>query len=163
MTPRLRCQHLQRSVNMCNNRVACTTHYCAAASWSRPAVTHIKTQIGPRQSPIAPDSSKNAGTKDGRAPLVILRITRTPAADKENVVVVTFRRKLKTPDQVEKSRNKELRDLFQAGVGCHHAGMLRSDRGLTERAFEDGAIKVRQVYESHEVLSELCVCEPSSA
>ena len=45
--------------------------------------------------------------------------------------------------KVEKSRNKELRDLFQAGVGCHHAGMLRSDRGLTERAFEDGAIKVR--------------------
>ncbi|CAN0326973.1 unnamed protein product, partial [Ectocarpus sp. 8 AP-2014] len=42
----------------------------------------------------------------------------------------------------EKSRNKELRDLFQAGVGCHHAGMLRPDRGLTERAFEDGAIKV---------------------
>ncbi|CAN0132262.1 unnamed protein product, partial [Hapterophycus canaliculatus] len=45
--------------------------------------------------------------------------------------------------QVEKSRNKELRDLFQAGVGCHHAGMLRADRGLTERSFEDGAIKVR--------------------
>ncbi|CAM9807850.1 unnamed protein product, partial [Scytosiphon promiscuus] len=44
--------------------------------------------------------------------------------------------------QVAKSRNKELRDLFEAGVGCHHAGMLRSDRGLTERSFEDGAIKV---------------------
>lgn len=44
--------------------------------------------------------------------------------------------------QVEKSRNKELRDLFQAGLGCHHAGMLRSDRGLMERSFEDGAIKV---------------------
>ncbi|CAM9881439.1 unnamed protein product [Sphacelaria rigidula] len=43
--------------------------------------------------------------------------------------------------QVEKSRNKELRELFQAGLGCHHAGMLRADRGLTEKAFEDGAIK----------------------
>ena len=32
--------------------------------------------------------------------------------------------------------------MFQAGLGCHHAGMLRSDRGLTERSFEDGAIKV---------------------
>lgn len=46
---------------------------------------------------------------------------------------------------MEKSRNKELRDLFQAGVGCHHAGMLRADRGLTERSFEDGAIKVNFV------------------
>ncbi|CAN0424370.1 unnamed protein product, partial [Scytosiphon promiscuus] len=46
------------------------------------------------------------------------------------------------PAQVAKSRNKELRDLFEAGVGCHHAGMLRADRGLTERSFEDGAIKV---------------------
>lgn len=45
-------------------------------------------------------------------------------------------------NQVEKSRNKEVRDLFQSGLGCHHAGMLRADRGLTERAFEDGAIKV---------------------
>lgn len=45
-------------------------------------------------------------------------------------------------EKVEKSRNNELRDLFQSGLGCHHAGMLRADRGLTERAFEDGAIKV---------------------
>jgi hypothetical protein len=29
---------------------------------------------------------------------------------------------------VQKSRNKELRELFQYGLGCHHAGMLRSDR-----------------------------------
>ncbi|CAM9532103.1 unnamed protein product, partial [Discosporangium mesarthrocarpum] len=43
---------------------------------------------------------------------------------------------------VQKSRNKELRDLFEAGLGCHHAGMLRSDRGLTERSFEEGAMKV---------------------
>lgn len=34
--------------------------------------------------------------------------------------------------------------MFQAGLGCHHAGMLRSDRGLTEQSFEDAAIKVGQ-------------------
>jgi replicative superfamily II helicase len=31
---------------------------------------------------------------------------------------------------VQKSRNKELRELFQYGLGCHHAGMLRSDRSV---------------------------------
>jgi replicative superfamily II helicase len=29
---------------------------------------------------------------------------------------------------VGKSRNKELRQLYASGLGCHHAGMLRSDR-----------------------------------
>ena len=29
---------------------------------------------------------------------------------------------------VEKSRNKQLRELFNAGFAMHHAGMLRSDR-----------------------------------
>ena len=29
-----------------------------------------------------------------------------------------------------------------AGVGMHHAGMLRADRSLTERLFADGLIKV---------------------
>ncbi|KAJ3042101.1 activating signal cointegrator 1 complex subunit [Rhizophlyctis rosea] len=43
---------------------------------------------------------------------------------------------------VQKSRNKELRELFAAGFGIHNAGMLRSDRNLTERLFEKGLIKV---------------------
>ncbi|CAM9131212.1 unnamed protein product [Chrysoparadoxa australica] len=42
----------------------------------------------------------------------------------------------------QKSRSKEVRELFDAGFGCHHAGMLRGDRNLTERMFESGAIKV---------------------
>lgn len=41
-----------------------------------------------------------------------------------------------------KSRNKELVGLFDYGLGIHHAGMLRSDRGLTERLFSDGLLKV---------------------
>lgn len=41
-----------------------------------------------------------------------------------------------------KNRNKDMKDLFQHGFGIHHAGMLRSDRNLTEKMFLDGAIKV---------------------
>ncbi|XP_030474192.1 DExH-box ATP-dependent RNA helicase DExH14 [Syzygium oleosum] len=44
--------------------------------------------------------------------------------------------------EVYKSRNKDLVQLFEAGVGVHHAGMLRADRGLTERLFSDGLLKV---------------------
>ncbi|KAI8983869.1 Sec63 Brl domain-containing protein [Pilobolus umbonatus] len=43
---------------------------------------------------------------------------------------------------VSRSRNKELKELFQYGFGIHHAGMLRSDRSLTERMFAQGALKV---------------------
>jgi antiviral helicase SLH1 len=40
------------------------------------------------------------------------------------------------------SRNKELKELFESGLGIHHAGMLRSDRTLSERMFETGVTKV---------------------
>ncbi|KAH7850882.1 hypothetical protein Vadar_004154 [Vaccinium darrowii] len=43
---------------------------------------------------------------------------------------------------VLKSRNKQVVQLFEHGVGVHHAGMLRADRGLTERLFSDGLLKV---------------------
>lgn len=42
----------------------------------------------------------------------------------------------------KKSRNKELMEVFDAGIGIHHAGMLRSDRTLVERSFGNGIIKV---------------------
>jgi activating signal cointegrator complex subunit 3 len=48
----------------------------------------------------------------------------------------------KYSDRVEKSRNKEVREHFNNGMGIHHAGMLRHDRKLTEQMFSDGAIKV---------------------
>ncbi|XP_010546203.1 PREDICTED: DExH-box ATP-dependent RNA helicase DExH14 [Tarenaya hassleriana] len=44
--------------------------------------------------------------------------------------------------EVMKSRNKDLVNFFEAGVGVHHAGMLRADRTLTERLFADGLLKV---------------------
>ena len=46
------------------------------------------------------------------------------------------------PFQVQKSRNKQLRDLFGDGFSIHHAGMLRQDRSLVERLFSEGLIKV---------------------
>ncbi|GMJ00040.1 hypothetical protein like AT5G61140 [Hibiscus trionum] len=44
--------------------------------------------------------------------------------------------------EVVKSRNKDLVQLFDFGLGVHHAGMLRSDRGLTEKLFSDGILRV---------------------
>ncbi|CAA0836045.1 U5 small nuclear ribonucleoprotein helicase [Striga hermonthica] len=44
--------------------------------------------------------------------------------------------------EVLKSRNKELVQLFEYAVGIHHAGMLRADRGLTERLFSEGLLRV---------------------
>jgi replicative superfamily II helicase len=44
--------------------------------------------------------------------------------------------------EVAASRNNDLRELFGKGWGIHHAGMLRSDRNLTERLFAAGVIKV---------------------
>ncbi|GJP66452.1 hypothetical protein CLOP_g23384 [Closterium sp. NIES-67] len=43
---------------------------------------------------------------------------------------------------VQRSRNRELGELFQAGFGIHHAGMLRPDRSLTEKLFSMGLVKV---------------------
>jgi activating signal cointegrator complex subunit 3 len=42
----------------------------------------------------------------------------------------------------KKSRNKELQEVFENGIGLHHAGMLRSDRNLMERLFGSGCLKV---------------------
>lgn len=44
--------------------------------------------------------------------------------------------------EMERSKGRELRELFKKGFGVHHAGMLRSDRNLIERMFGDGLIKV---------------------
>ncbi|TBU58370.1 Sec63-domain-containing protein [Dichomitus squalens] len=43
---------------------------------------------------------------------------------------------------IAKSRNKEMKQLFDLGFGIHHAGMLREDRNMMERMFEARAIKV---------------------
>eukprot|EP00899_Mesostigma_viride_P021111 jgi/Mesvir1/29000/Mv17769-RA.1 len=41
-----------------------------------------------------------------------------------------------------RSRAREVAEFLQAGVGVHHAGMLRADRSLTEAMFAAGVIKV---------------------
>ena len=43
--------------------------------------------------------------------------------------------------QVNKSRNKQMRELFGDGFSIHHAGMLRSDRNLVERSFSEGLVR----------------------
>ncbi|KAI0693550.1 Sec63-domain-containing protein [Cytidiella melzeri] len=43
---------------------------------------------------------------------------------------------------IGRSRNKEMKELFDSGFGIHHAGMLREDRNLMERLFDARAIKV---------------------
>jgi replicative superfamily II helicase len=44
--------------------------------------------------------------------------------------------------ELAKSKNREMKELFQYGFGIHHAGMLRTDRTLTEKMFADGLIRV---------------------
>ena len=41
-----------------------------------------------------------------------------------------------------KSKSPEVRELFGGGFGVHHAGMLRADRGLSERLFSEGLLNV---------------------
>ena len=43
---------------------------------------------------------------------------------------------------IQRSKARELRDLFQKGFGTHHAGMARSDRNLIERLFAEGTLQV---------------------
>ncbi|XP_068188978.1 activating signal cointegrator 1 complex subunit 3 isoform X2 [Antennarius striatus] len=44
--------------------------------------------------------------------------------------------------QVQRSRNKQMKEMFPEGFGIHHAGMLRSDRSLMESMFSKGHLKV---------------------
>ncbi|KIR59260.1 RNA helicase [Cryptococcus bacillisporus CA1873] len=44
--------------------------------------------------------------------------------------------------EISKSKNKEMKELFDAGFGIHHAGMLRTDRNMMEKMFGDGCINV---------------------
>lgn len=43
---------------------------------------------------------------------------------------------------ISKSRNKQLVELFNSGLAMHHAGMLRTDRNLVEKYFQEGHIRV---------------------
>ncbi|PWN91585.1 Sec63-domain-containing protein, partial [Acaromyces ingoldii] len=64
-------------------------------------------------------------------------LLRKREEDPESTVAVnTFKRELAA------SRNREVKELFETGFGIHHAGMLRSDRNLSERMFEAGITRV---------------------
>lgn len=47
--------------------------------------------------------------------------------------------------EIGESRNKEMKMLFDSGLGIHHAGMLRSDRNLMEKLFAEKGIKVSKL------------------
>ena len=44
--------------------------------------------------------------------------------------------------EVSRSRNDQVKELFEYGFGVHHAGMLRKDRNMVESMFHNGDIKV---------------------
>jgi activating signal cointegrator complex subunit 3 len=44
--------------------------------------------------------------------------------------------------EVEKSKNRDVKFLFESGFGIHNAGMVRKDRNLSEKLFKDKNIKV---------------------
>ncbi|XP_061770948.1 activating signal cointegrator 1 complex subunit 3 [Nerophis ophidion] len=44
--------------------------------------------------------------------------------------------------QIQRSRNKQMKEMFPEGFGIHHAGMLRPDRNLMESMFSRGYLKV---------------------
>ncbi|KAJ2552560.1 activating signal cointegrator 1 complex subunit 3 [Coemansia sp. RSA 1933] len=44
--------------------------------------------------------------------------------------------------RVQKSQNRELKELLGSGFSMHHAGMLRSDRTLVEELFAAGLVRV---------------------
>uniref|UniRef100_A0A674AIC3 RNA helicase n=1 Tax=Salmo trutta TaxID=8032 RepID=A0A674AIC3_SALTR len=43
---------------------------------------------------------------------------------------------------IQRSRNKQMKEMFPDGFGIHHAGMLRADRSLMESMFSRGYLKV---------------------
>ncbi|GAA6070885.1 activating signal cointegrator 1 complex subunit 3 isoform X1 [Tachysurus ichikawai] len=50
--------------------------------------------------------------------------------------------KIQADKQVQRSRNKQMKEMFPEGFGIHHAGMLRQDRTLMENMFSRGYLKV---------------------
>lgn len=56
--------------------------------------------------------------------------------------IVSTQKYQRLAQDVERSRNKDLKDLFKKGMGIHNAGMIRSDRLLTEKLFEAGYIQI---------------------
>lgn len=44
----------------------------------------------------------------------------------------------KMQDAAQRTTNRELKVLLPDGIGIHHAGMIRPDRGVVERLFKEG-------------------------
>ncbi|XP_076827950.1 activating signal cointegrator 1 complex subunit 3 isoform X2 [Brachyhypopomus gauderio] len=62
--------------------------------------------------------------------------------DMDEVCYDKVLKQIKAGHQVQRSRNKQMREMFPDGFGIHHAGMLRQDRTLMENMFSRGYLKV---------------------
>jgi replicative superfamily II helicase len=82
----------------------------------------------------------------GQALIFVATRSDTAQAAVKAVEVFSEKRKnLSTPESLElsgKIRNKLLSDVVRSGVGFHHAGLHKEDRGLIEGGFRAGHIKV---------------------
>lgn len=65
----------------------------------------------------------------------ILDLIDPVASEESNGKLQGFKRDLAA------SRNREMKDLANSGFGIYHAGMLRSDRNISERMFEANVTK----------------------
>ncbi|KAG7233189.1 hypothetical protein INR49_007395 [Caranx melampygus] len=67
---------------------------------------------------------------DAVTPPVIVKPPGTPQLHQRRLI------------NIQRSRNKQMKEMFPEGFGIHHAGMLRSDRSLMESMFSKGHLKV---------------------
>jgi replicative superfamily II helicase len=56
-----------------------------------------------------------------------------------NITIPSYQAALR---KVKTARSREIFELFQKGIGVHHAGLIRQDRLLMEKMFSEGHIKV---------------------
>ncbi|KAK9453183.1 Sec63 Brl domain-containing protein [Dipodascopsis uninucleata] len=81
--------------------------------------------------------------KDTLKTVNMLREMAATEGDLDELFDSTFHPKYKSAAyDINKSKNKDIRDILKYGFGIHHAGMLRTDRNLTERLFTEGVVKV---------------------
>jgi len=85
--------------------------------------------------------SRNDTSKTARALLEIARKTGNLFAFNSATATSKNARNF-LGEKVSKSKNADVRELYESGIGIHHAGMQRSDRSLTEKLFSENAISV---------------------
>ena len=73
------------------------------------------------------------------------RADTSQAASKLAEIFSAKHRTLTTPESerlASRIKNKSLSEVVRSGIGFHHAGLTKEDRGLVEEAFKEGCIKI---------------------